>query len=195
MGLDATARPRRSKVAEDFMEHLIGGIGELGWIALKALLLYLTAVLGFRVGQRRTLAELSPFDFVAAVAVGAIVGRVPNAHDASYLAGLATLAAVLFGHWCLTRLRQFPSVAQLLEHSPRLLVAQGRVLDDELRRCGLTRSDLYGLLRRQGVEDLGEVRFAIFEQRGQLSVIRHAERSVPEPDLVRDIVARTFRQA
>jgi hypothetical protein len=52
----------------------------------KALLLYLTAVLGFRVGQGRTLAELSPYDFVAAVAVGAIVGRIPNAHDASYLA-------------------------------------------------------------------------------------------------------------
>lgn len=61
------------------MDHLVGGVGELGWVALKALLLYLTAVLGFRVGQHRTLADLSPFDFVAAVAVGSIVGRVPNA--------------------------------------------------------------------------------------------------------------------
>src|SRR3954470_22108921 len=102
-------------------------------------MLYLTAVFGFRVGERRTLSQLSPFDFVAAVAVGAIVGRVPNAHDASYLAGLATLAAVLFGHWCLTRLRRLPSVAQLLEHAPRLLVAHGEVLEDGLRHCGLTR--------------------------------------------------------
>jgi len=108
------------------MDHLVGGVGELGWVALKALLLYLTAVLGFRVGQRRTLADLSPFDFVAAVAVGSIVGRVPNASDASYLAGLATLAALLLAHWGLTRLRRFPSVAHLLEQTPRLLVAQGR---------------------------------------------------------------------
>jgi uncharacterized membrane protein YcaP (DUF421 family) len=172
------------------MDHLIGGAGELGWVAIKALLLYLTAVFAFRVGQRRTLADFSAFDFVAAVAVGAIVGRVPNAHDASYLAGLATLAAVLFGHWCLTRLRRFPGVARLLEHTPRLLVAQGRVLDDELRRCGLTRSDLYGLLRRQGVGDLSEVRFAVFEQRGQVSVIRRTDPSGPEPALVRDIAAR-----
>jgi uncharacterized membrane protein YcaP (DUF421 family) len=173
------------------MDHLTGGIGELGWVALKALLLYFTAVLGFRVGQRRTLTDLSPFDFVAAVAVGSIVGRVPNASDASYLAGVATLVAVLFGHWCLTRLRQFPSVAHLLEHAPRVLVAQGRVLDDELRRCGLTRGDLYGLLRQRGIEDLSEVRFAIFEQRGHVSVIRHTERSGSESDLLRDFVART----
>jgi uncharacterized membrane protein YcaP (DUF421 family) len=172
------------------MDHLIGGAGELGWVALKALLLYLTAVLGFRVGQRRTLAELSPYDFVAAVAVGAIVGRIPNAHDASYLAGLATLAAVLFGHWCLTHLRQVPGAAKLFEHAPRLLVAQGRVLEDELQRCGLTRSDLYGLLRRQGVGDLSEVRYAILEQRGQLSVIRATKQGAPDPELVRDVVAR-----
>ena len=47
------------------MDHLVGGVGELGWVALKALLLYLTTVLGFRVGQRRTLADLSPFDSLA----------------------------------------------------------------------------------------------------------------------------------
>ena len=177
------------------MDHLVGGAGELGWVALKALLLYLTAVLGFRVGQRRTLADLSPFDFVAAVAVGSIVGRVPNASDASYLAGLATLAALLLAHGGLTRLRRFPSVAHLLEQTPRLLVAQGRVLEDELRRCGLTGDDLDGLLRRQGIGDLGEVRYAVLEPRGQLSVIRHAERSSPEPPLVRDIVARTAPRA
>ncbi|MBV1799748.1 DUF421 domain-containing protein [Siccirubricoccus sp. G192] len=171
------------------MDHLIGGAGEMGWVALKALLLYVTAVLGFRIGQRRTLTDLSPFDFVAAVAVGSIVGRVPNASDASYLAGVATLAAVLFAHWCVTRLRQFPSVAHLIEHAPRLLVADGRVLDDDLRRCGLTRSELYGILRLRGIEDLSEVRFAIFEQRGQVSVIRNTERSGPGMDLARDIVA------
>ncbi|WP_203935616.1 hypothetical protein [Planosporangium mesophilum] len=44
----------------------------------KTLLLYATAVICFRVGERRTLAEMSAFDFVAAVAVGAIVGRFPR---------------------------------------------------------------------------------------------------------------------
>lgn len=169
------------------MSHLIGGAGELGWVALTALLLYLTAVFGLRIGERRTLAQLSPFDFVAAVAVGAIVGRVPNSHDASYLHGLATLAAVLAAHWCLTRLRLLPGVTRMLEHRPRLLVAYGRVLVDELRRCGLTRNDLYGILRQHGIEDPSTVRFAVFEHRGQVSVIRQAERCDVEQDLLHGV--------
>jgi uncharacterized membrane protein YcaP (DUF421 family) len=116
---------------------------------------------------------------------------VPNAHDVSYLAGLATLAAVLAAHWGVTRLRRFPGVARLIEHPPRLLVARGQVLDDELHRSGLTRDDLYGLLRQRGVQDLGEARFVVFERRGQVSVVRRGERSGGEPDLVRDVVART----
>ncbi|MDP9472175.1 MAG: DUF421 domain-containing protein, partial [Chloroflexota bacterium] len=162
-------------------------------VAVKALLLYLTAVIGFRLGERRTLAEMSPFDFVAAVAVGAIVGRVPNSNTTSYLAGAITLVTLLVAHRCIMRLRHFPSVAHLVEHSPRVLVANGELLDRELRRCGLTHGDLYGLLRQHGIGDLSEVQFVIFEQSGQISVIRHSERGDPQPPLVRDILERTAR--
>ena len=163
------------------MEYLVGGAEEVGWVMLKAVLLYFTVVVGFRIGSRRTLADMSAIDFVAAVAVGAIVGRVPNAHDASYLAGLATLLAVLGSHAALTKLRLSPSIGRLLDPAPRLLIADGLVLPGELRRCSLTEADLFALLRRQGVGSLTEVRYAIVEPRGQLSVIRRtAERGLPE---------------
>jgi uncharacterized membrane protein YcaP (DUF421 family) len=71
---------------------------------------------------------MSPFDFVAAVAVGAIVGRVPNASTTSYLAGAVTLATILTVHACITRLRYFPSISSLVDWSPRLLVAHGELL-------------------------------------------------------------------
>lgn len=170
------------------MEHLFGEADSLGWIALKAILLYLTAVFGFRLGARRTLSQLSPFDFVAAVAVGAIVGRVPNAHDASYLTGLVTLAAVLATHAAVTRLRQVPSVAFVLDRAPHLVVAHGRILDEELRRCGLTVPDLHSMLRQQGIQDTGEVRFAVLEPRGQLSIIRSSSAEMPEPGLIQGLV-------
>ena len=153
------------------MEHLIGRVGQLGWMAAKATLLYLTALIGFRLGKRRALADLSAFDFVAAVAVGAIVGRVPNASDASYLAGAATLVAVLATHACVTHLRRFPSIAQAIERSPRVLVAAGRVFDEELRRCGPTDGDLRALLRERGVDDLDAVKYLIFEPRGRISLV------------------------
>lgn len=157
------------------MSHIVGSTVPVGWVVLKALLLYLTAVIGFRLGKRRTLAEMSAFDFVAAVAVGAIVGRVPSAHDAGYLAGAATLVTVLVAHWALSRLRRWPAAARLVDHAPTVLVSDGRVLSKALCRAGLTEPDLFGLLRQHGVHDLAEVQYVIFEQRGKISVIRGLE--------------------
>lgn len=169
------------------MEHLFGEAGELGWVVAKALLLYLTAVVGFRLGERRTLAQLSPFDFVAAVAVGAIVGRIPNAHDASFLTGAATLLSVLAGHALVTRLRLIPAVHVALVRTPRLLVSGGKILSPELRRSGLTPDDLSSMLRQQGIGDLSTVRYAVLEDRGQLSVIRNPPLPPTEGDLMAGI--------
>lgn len=126
--------------------ELIGEPGRLGWIAAKTFLLYVTAVVGMRAAGRRTLAELSPYDFVAAIAVGAIVGRLPTAPDASYLAGAVTLAVILFAHALVSRVRFTLLGRRLVDHPPRILVAHGEILDDQLRRSGLTRDDLDALL-------------------------------------------------
>ncbi|MEV4514195.1 YetF domain-containing protein [Dactylosporangium sp. NPDC049525] len=164
---------------------MFGSAYDVWWVVAKTLLLYVTAVACFRIGERRTLAEMSAFDFVAAVAAGAIVGRVPNAHDAGYLAGAATLITVLLTHRLIARLRYRPLFAKLIDHPPRLLVADGKVLDDELRRTGLTRQDLDGLLRQHGVDELASVRFVVFEQRGQVSVVRRS--ATVDPELLRDL--------
>ncbi|MGC2657800.1 MAG: YetF domain-containing protein [Bryobacteraceae bacterium] len=169
------------------MEQLFGGLPQLGWVAVKALLLFLTAVFGFRVGERRTLAEMSAFDFVAAVAVGAVVGRVPNADTTSYISGAITLITVLVAHRAVSKLRQYSKVAAIFDHPPRVLLSQGEIVKAELRRAGLTEDDLYGLLREHGVLNLREIHLVIFEQRGKISVIRKADVGKGEAELIRDI--------
>ncbi len=168
------------------MEHLFGRADEIGWVAAKAVLLYAAALLLLRLGGRRTLADLAVSDFVAAVAVGSVVGRLPSPRDSSFLDGVATLLAILAAHACAVRLRRFPSVAHLLEAAPRLLVAHGQVLEHELRRCGLTRADLHAMLRQRGIGDPAEARYVVLEQRGQVSVIRGGPDGAP-PELVRGI--------
>ncbi|MGW5671789.1 DUF421 domain-containing protein [Micromonospora sp. NPDC003776] len=154
---------------------LIGHVGWLGWVALKAFLLYVTAVIALRAGGRRTLAELSAYDFVAAVAVGAIVGRLPSAPDSSYLSGVATLLAILAGHALITWVRLRPAGRRLIEKGPVVMVSQGRVLTGNLHRAGMTRGDLDSLLREHGVADPAEVHLAVLEGGGRLSVLRREE--------------------
>lgn len=153
------------------MDFVTGNPDLLGMVALKALLLYLTAVLAFRVGERRTLADMSPFDFIAAVAVGSVVGRVPNAHDTGFYEGATTLAVILAAHAAITRLRHLKPIAALTDHAPRVLVAEGTILKRELRRSGITQADLESMLRQRNIYDLTQVQYVILEQRGKISVI------------------------
>ena len=53
--------------------ELVGGTGSLGWVMVKAVLIFAVAVIGLRLGERRTLAQLGAFDF--AVAVGCAGAR------------------------------------------------------------------------------------------------------------------------
>jgi len=80
------------------MSSLTSGPAELCYTAGKAALMYATALTGLRLSERRTLAQWSTIDFVAAVAVGAVVGRTAIASTQSFAAGAVALVVLLALH-------------------------------------------------------------------------------------------------
>jgi uncharacterized membrane protein YcaP (DUF421 family) len=151
--------------------ELIGGASGLGWVAVKAVLLFAVAVIGLRLGERRTIAQLSAFDFAVAVAVGAIVGRGATASDTSFASSAIALVTLLVAHRVVAILRRHSRVVRLIDHPPRVLVARGELQGRELARAGLTAADVYALLRQKGVGDLGQVGYLLYEARGTVTVI------------------------
>ena len=93
--------------------ELIGGAGGLGWVAAKAVLLFAVAVIGLRLGERRTLAQLSAFDFAVAVAVGAIIGRGATAADTSFATSAVALITLLVVHRAVAIARRHSRVVQI----------------------------------------------------------------------------------
>src|SRR5215469_2803058 len=153
------------------MPELTGGAGALGWVALKAVLLFAVAVIGLRLGERRTIAQLSAFDFAVAVAIGAIIGRGATASDTSFATSAVALVTFLVAHRVLAILRRHSRVGRLIDHPPCVLVARGELQRGELARAGLTAEDVYALLRENGVGDLGQVGYLLYEARGVVTVI------------------------
>jgi uncharacterized membrane protein YcaP (DUF421 family) len=153
------------------VNELIGGGSGLGWVAVKALLLFAVAVVGLRLAERRTIAQLSAFDFAVAVAVGAIVGRGATASDTSFADSAIALVTLLAAHRVVAILRRHSRAVRLIDHPPRVLVARGELQGRELARAGLTAADVYALLREKGVADLGQVGYLLYEARGTVTVI------------------------
>src|SRR5580704_19058166 len=125
--------------------ELIGGASGLGWVAVKAVLLFALAVIGLRVAERRTLAQLSAFDFAVAVAIGAIIGRGATASDTSFVTSAVALVTLLVAHRVVGIARRHSRVVRLIDHPPRVLVAGGELQGGELARAGLTDADVYAL--------------------------------------------------
>jgi uncharacterized membrane protein YcaP (DUF421 family) len=156
----------------DRIEHaLLGDLPGAADAAVKTVALFLTAAVLFRFTERRTLAEFAPFDWVAAVAVGAIVGRAATATDTSWLTATAALITLFVTHAVLARLRFVPAIRRLIDPPLRVLVQDGRINVRNVRRCGMTDADLEAVLREHGHASPDRIHLAIFEAKGAISVL------------------------
>jgi uncharacterized membrane protein YcaP (DUF421 family) len=171
--------------------ELVGGTSGLGWVAVKAVLIFSVAVIGLRLGERRTLAQLGAFDFAVAVAIGAIIGRTVTTSSASFATGAVALVTLLVMHRLVASARRHSRIARLIDHPPRVLVAQGQIQDRELARAGLTAADVYALLRQQGIGDLGQVGYLLYETRGVTTLI--GADGEPGPLMLDGLVAAGYR--
>jgi uncharacterized membrane protein YcaP (DUF421 family) len=153
------------------LPELVGGAGGLGWVAAKAVLVFAVAIIGLRLGERRTLAQLGAFDFAVAVATGAIIGGTAISPSVSFISGAVALVTLLVAHRIVASARRHSRIARTIDHPPRVLIARGEIQDRELARAGLTATDLSALLRQQGVDDLRQVGYLLYETRGMTTLI------------------------
>ena len=152
---------------------LLGDWRTIGFVATSTVAIYLSTLVTTRVERRRTLAELSPFDFVVAVSLGSVIGRVATAPSPTYVQGLVALATLVGLHWLVSMLRlHHGAVRRLVERRPLLLVDRGLVLGDALRRAHLTTEDLVSQLREHDIHGFDEVEAMIYESKGAISILR-----------------------
>ena len=153
------------------LHTIVGNTGNLLAVVVKSLLLYGAALFLLRVGERRTLAQLNIFDVIVAVAIGAVVGRVATASESSWAEGAVALGTLILVHRLLSWLRFLPGMQRVTDPAPRVLVLDGRPQEFQMLRSGITADDLQAALRERGVFDLADVRVALLEGAGKLTVV------------------------
>lgn len=162
------------------LSWLVGQWSDLGKVVAKAGLMYVTALVGLRLSERRTVSQWTVIDFATAVAMGAIIGRTAIAGTQSYLTGAVALGTLIVVHRIASLLRFRPLLARLTDHRLRVLVNNGMLRQHQLRICGLTDRDLYAQLRQRGIFDLSQVRYVLYEAKGQLTIVPNEPGPVPQ---------------
>ena len=141
-------------------------------IAARGTAVYFVIALIFRLMPKRNTGSISPNDMIALVIVGSlaadgIMGEANTVPDLLLMVFVITLWDYLFN----LAEYYFPRFRGIAQDSPTLLIHNGIVLKDNLRREKLTEEELAASLRKQGISDLVKVKQAILEVDGQISVV------------------------
>lgn len=148
-----------------------------GWAPIWHTLLvgsvgYLTLVVLLRGTGPRTMAKMTPLDFVIAVTLGSAFGRVVTAVDVSLAQAVVALLLLVTVQWVLAYFRaRWRFMRRLLDSPPVLLYYDGELQQKALRRHRLTEVDVHTAARQSGQGSLADIQAVILHQDGSLGVI------------------------
>jgi uncharacterized membrane protein YcaP (DUF421 family) len=140
-------------------------------IAARSTIVYVSIYLALRVAGKRHLAQLSLRDFVLVLLVSNAVQNAMVGSDSSLPGGLVAAGVLILANLFITRLElRSDRLVHLLEGEPTLLIRDGKVLEGHLMREGMRLSELEAAVREHGFANLSDVKQAILEIDGSISV-------------------------
>ncbi len=140
-------------------------------MALRAAVTFAVTLVIVRLGKKRLMGGNTAFDVIVGVIIGSTVSRGLTG-NAPLAPTLAAAAAIVAMHWAVSALAfRATWFSRLAKGEPRLLVSNGRVDHDTLRKVHMSEGDLQEALRSQGLTDTGRVAEARLERNGKVSVI------------------------
>ena len=141
-------------------------------IAVKTAIIYLALIIGLRWLGKRELGQMSLYDFVMVVILGNAVQNAMLGTDTTLGGGLVAAFVLLLMNRGINQLiRGSRRFEHLLVGDPVLIVHDGKVLEDRLKRNGITREQLTAALREHGYEKPEDVHLAVLEVDGTISVV------------------------
>jgi uncharacterized membrane protein YcaP (DUF421 family) len=141
------------------------------WLSLRAVIIFLFAILLYRVAPRRSFSNLSAQDIVLAIILGSSLSRSLTG-NAPLLPTLAATGILVVLYVAVTALApRSKIVSHLLKGRPITLVRHGKVDRQAFRKAQFGENDITEMLRLNGLRDFSEVEEAHLERNGQVSII------------------------
>jgi len=140
---------------------------------LRAAGMYLALMVLFKIAGRRSLAELTTFDFVLLMIIGEATQQALLGDDFSLTNSMLVIVTLIAVDVGLSLLKQRSCwMSRLIDGEPTIIVENGKLLRERLRHARLVEADVMEAARSsQGIETLEEIKFAIIERNGKISII------------------------
>jgi uncharacterized membrane protein YcaP (DUF421 family) len=140
---------------------------------LRAVAIYVFLLLIFRITGKRSLAQITAFDFVLLLIIGEATQQALLGDDFSVINAWIVIGTLMFLELGLSLVKEwFPKLDRLLESAPLIVVDHGRVLKDRMSQERVDLSDVMAAAREHhGLERLEQIKYAVLERSGGISII------------------------
>lgn len=139
---------------------------------IRSIFLYLILIVVIRMMGKRQLGEMEPSEFVVAMLIADLASVPMQDLGIPLLSGIIPILTIFCLEIILSVLSfRFITIRKLFCGKPAILMENGTILYDSLRKNRLTPDELTEHLREKGITDLTTVKYAILETNGQISAL------------------------
>ena len=141
-------------------------------IILRSLTVYFFMVIALRLFGKKELSQLNTADVILILLISNSVQNAMVGNDTSLLGGLAA-ATVLFSiNFILKKLMfKYPKFSDFMQEKPEILIHNGNLDFKTLSKLNITSDELKEAMREHGIEYFKDVKLAMLEIDGNISII------------------------
>ena len=149
---------------------------------LRPVLVYAFLIIALRLGGKRELAQLNPFDLVVLLTLSNTVQNAIIGDDNSVTGGFIGAATLLSVNYVLVRfVSRHERVERFIEGDPDVLIENGRIKTECLDREAISALELEAAAHKQGFASLADIDRAVLDPNGSIAFFR----KTPTPDATR----------
>ncbi|WP_438968692.1 DUF421 domain-containing protein [Nonlabens sp.] len=169
-------------------DHFTKDLNIMPEVIVGTVVLYLGIIVYTRIFGLKSFSKMTGFDFLNTVAIGNLLAMSVATSSPSLFVGALLIGLLYLLNYLVTLLTYRSKIAEkLMDNSPILLMENGKVLYNNLKKTKVTENELRGKLREANVIRLTEVKAVILESTGDVSVMHTSKNEELEDYIMKDV--------
>lgn len=141
-------------------------------IIIRSASVYLFMIIALRIFGKKELSQLNTADVILILLISNSVQNAMVGSDTSLRGGLAAAAVLFIINFCIKKLMyKFPKFSDFMQEKPEILIHNGKLDFKSLSKLNITSDELREAMREHGVEHFSDVKLAMLEIDGNISII------------------------
>src|SRR3712207_5801656 len=141
-------------------------------LVVRAVAIYVLLMVLFQIAGKRAVAQMDTFDLVLLLIISEATQQALLGEDHSFTGAAIVIVTLVSLNILLSWVRyRFQRVEMWLNEGPVILMEDGKLVPGRMRKTRVDEADILLAARQHGLERLEQIKYAILESSGSISII------------------------